>query len=182
MPLPGPLIDIGCGNGQTVMLLRELDPRLAVVGLDWDESKLARARAVTDVSDAARFVTGDIRSFELPAVGTMLFIDVLHYSPPAVQDEILRRATAALEPGGRIYIRDVDTNAGPRSTYTIWWERLVCSLGHHRSDHLTFRDAEEYVALLEAEGLTTTVVESSSDIVLANVLIEARKPVTADAS
>jgi SAM-dependent methyltransferase len=176
MPLPSPVIDVGAGHGQAAMLLRELDSAMDALGLDWDEAKISRAQRAVEGVERLRFQTGDLRNADLPRAGTILLIDVLHYNPPEQQQEILERAAAALLPGGRLFIRDVDVDAGPPSAYTMGWERLMCRIGHHRSDHLCFRPASEYVEALRRVGLEATVDSSPSDIVLANLLIDARKP------
>lgn len=180
-PLDEPVIDLGCGRGQTGMLLSLLFPGMTVKGFDWDESKLTHAREAAQrlgVDAHLRFERGDLREMEYPAARTLLMLDVLHYNPLDVQDDMLRRAAASLLPGGRLFLREVDASGGWRSRATIWQERICCYFGLNRGATLRFRSAASIEVVLRECGLSTRRTSSWGGTPLANVLIEAR----ADAS
>jgi SAM-dependent methyltransferase len=44
---PGPhrIVDVGCGDGAATYVLKRLDPRNTVIGIDWSAAALAQARA-----------------------------------------------------------------------------------------------------------------------------------------
>lgn len=178
-PFRAPVIDLGCGRGQTELLLAKLDPELHVLGFDWDEDKLELARqaaARAGLQDRLRFEPGDLRSLEAPRAGTLLMLDVLHYNPLEIQDEMLRRACAALESGGRLFVREADADGSWRSRATIWQERITCKLGLNRGATLVFRSADSIEAVLRDCGLECQRQASWGGTPLANVLIEARRP------
>jgi 2-polyprenyl-3-methyl-5-hydroxy-6-metoxy-1,4-benzoquinol methylase len=173
-PLPAPLLDVGCGRGQTIVLLALAQPGLAACGLDWDEPKLAVARAAARDLPHVRFASADVRDAVLPPSGTVLLLDVLHYQTPSAQDVLLARAAAAVLPGGVLFVREIDGAAGWRARLTTWQERLGCWLGVNRGAGMHVRPADELAAKLEAAGLRTTRVASAAGA-LANVLLEARR-------
>jgi len=44
-PSPQRMVDVGCGDGAATHLLKRLDPRNTVIGIDWSAAALALARA-----------------------------------------------------------------------------------------------------------------------------------------
>jgi uncharacterized protein (DUF2062 family)/2-polyprenyl-3-methyl-5-hydroxy-6-metoxy-1,4-benzoquinol methylase len=170
-PFRSPVLDIGCGLGQSVLLLAEFQPELDILGLDWDPKKLRRAVRAAAGEPRLRFLTADVRGDDLPPSGTVLMFDVLHYSPIPRQDELLRRAARAVLPGGRILVRDLDNARGWRAAVTRLQERLARWLRWHRGEGLYFRPAEELAALLREEGLEVETVPSWGHMPFGNVLI-----------
>jgi len=181
-PFAEPVVDLGCGRGQTGLLLTRLFPGLRVLGLDWDVAKLERARRAAVEAGAAErldFCAADLRTDAYPAAGTLLMLDVLHYNPLEVQDAMLRRAARSLRPGGRLFLREVDAGPGWRSRLTRVQERIGRWVGFNRGATLCYRRADSIEAVLRDEGLTTRRSESWDGTPLANVLIEAwREPAT----
>ena len=174
-PFRSPVLDVGCGRGQTVVVLAVDDPTLEALGLDWEEAKLATARRAAADLPQVRFTRVDVREAAFPPSATIFLIDVLHYNPIATQDRILQRAARALTPGGALYIRDVDDAAGWRATINRWQERAGRLVGLNRGATLCFRPIAEVRALLESEGLAVATVPSSTGLPLANVLLVARR-------
>lgn len=183
LPFAEPIIDLGCGRGQTELLLASLSGAIEVHGFDWDEKKVRVAReAASRFEDGAhlRFEVGDLRTMDYPAGGTLLMLDVLHYNPLEVQDDMLRRAARSVLPGGRLFVREVDAAGGLRARLNTWQERITCFFGLNRGATLCFRSADSIDAVLCAEGLETTRCASWGGTPLANVLIEARRAPRAD--
>ncbi|MBU1429896.1 DUF2062 domain-containing protein [Myxococcota bacterium] len=171
LPMPSPVVDLGCGRGQTLLLLSALDPTLEGIGIDWDPNKLRRALRA---DDRLRVEAGDLRHTPIPRAGTLLMIDVLHYHDAPSQRALLRRAVEALAPGGRLLIRDVDAAAGWRARVNILQERIGQAVGFNRGATLCFLPASEIIAALEGWGLRVTMMDCWGGTPLANVLIEAR--------
>lgn len=107
----GTIVELGCGSGAVLELLRRRFPRSAVVGVDLNDEMVRRCRE--------RFPGADIRKhdvtariFEDGSVDTIVLCSVMHevfsykgYDYGAVR-QALRTAAAALRPGGRLVIRD----------------------------------------------------------------------------
>jgi len=175
LPLVGPVVDVGCGRGQASLLINALQPGLAQIGLDWDEKKLDLARAACTPNERIKFVRADVREADLPAAGTLILFDILHYSDLAAQDVLLERAVRALLPGGRLLVRELDAAAGWRSRVNIWQERLGTGFGLNRGATLCFRPAADIAAVLARLGLNVSIAPSYGDLPLANALIVAAK-------
>ena len=174
----GHLMDIGSGRGQVPLILLELGVIDSANGVDWDDSKVAAAieAAAREPALPASFRVGDMRDAELESADTVLLIDVLHYLSLQEQDELLDRAAASVRPGGRIIIRDADTERGWRSWITLAEEIVFTALRFNRGPRVRFRAARETVARLERAGLTCRVEPAWGNTPFANVLIVATRP------
>jgi SAM-dependent methyltransferase len=176
VPLLEPVVDLGCGHGQALVLLAQLTPSLEGCGFDWDPGKLAVARHAAEPWPSLRFERADLRELELTEAGTILLFDVLHYLLPLEQDRILRRAAKALRVGGTLLVRELDARQSLRAAVSQALERLGRGLGINHGPTLCFRPAAELVRVLEGEGLSACTEPSWGDLPLANRLIEAKRP------
>ncbi|MGK4001838.1 DUF2062 domain-containing protein [Sorangium sp. So ce1036] len=195
----GEVLDIGTGAGQLPILLLELGRAARVRGFDWDRAKIEdalRARGGTSAGPApsspespgpsgeqraprgapplpAEFWCADAREAELGEADTVLLIDLLHYFRVEEQDAILRRAAAAVRPGGRLLVREADTERGLRSSITLLEERIFTALRFNRGERVRFRPAREIAALLEQLGFTCETRPAWGKTPFSNVLIVA---------
>lgn len=177
----GEVLDIGTGRGQLPILLLELGRATRAHGVDWDEAKIAEAtRAAAGHVPAsgepqaaldATFARGDARTAPLRPADTVLLIDVLHYFTIEEQDAILDRAIACVRPGGRIIVREADTERGWRSRMTLLEERIFTALGYNRGERVKFRPAREIEEHMVRAGLTCTVEPAWGKTPFSNVLI-----------
>lgn len=177
MSIPlGDVVDIGCGRGQLGLLLHECGRIRTLTGFDWDELKVDTARSAAPQS--AHFSVLDARGAPIPEADTVLIIDVLHYLPLPVQDEILSRAAAALRRGGRLILRDVDARRTIRSLVTQGFEHLGKRCKINRGTTLTFRSRQQLCDALERCGLAIFETIAMPGLCLDNVLILATRPST----
>ena len=118
------VLDLGCGQGLLASLLHAAAE--AAKGGRWpsnwaaapegvrvagiDPLPLDIQRAITAVGDAATFIRGDMRRFELPPCDTAVFFDTLHYIAPQEQGEVLSRVRSVLRPGGTMLLRVGDAS------------------------------------------------------------------------
>lgn len=171
----GEVLDIGTGRGQLPILLVELHRATRARGVDWDGEKVEagnRAAAGLDVT----LSQGDARKADYPPADTVLLIDLIHYFTLPEQDEILRRAAAAVRPGGRLLVREADTDRGWRSAVTLLEERVFTAVRFNKGERVRFRPAREIVGLLEAGGLGCEVRPAWGKTPFANVLVIGRRP------
>lgn len=170
----GEVLDIGTGAGQLPLLLLELGRATKARGVDWDEAKINDAQRAA--GDRATFARGDARRAELGQADTVLLIDLLHYFRIDEQDAILRRAAAAVRPGGRILVREADTEQGFRSFVTLLEERIFTFVRWNRGERVRFRPAREIRAILEGLGFTCRTVPAWGGTPFSNVLILGARP------
>lgn len=99
IPMRIRLLDIGCGEGQFLRLARERG--YEGVGFDWDERRVARARAAGLDASAADW-EGFLASRRDGEFGAITLFDVLEHAPePAA---LLRGLRRVLAPGGYLAI------------------------------------------------------------------------------
>lgn len=181
----GALADIGTGRGQLPILLLELGRATSAWGVDWDADKIAAAvkAAASPREDGAAlpvaFHVGDARSAEPPRADTVLLIDLLHYFTIEEQDAILARAAAAVRHGGRLLVREADTERGLRSFVTLLEERVFTALRYNHGERVRFRPARDIVARLEAAGLACEVRPAWGKTPFSNVLVIGSRPLEA---
>jgi SAM-dependent methyltransferase len=178
----GEVFDLGTGRGQLPILLLELGRASSARGVDWDEGKIAEAnRAARQAGERealpAAFEVGDATDAAVEPADTVLLIDLLHYLTLAEQDDVLTRAAAAVRPGGRVVVREADTERGWRSFMT-WAEELVfTAVRFNRGARVRFRPAREIVAALQSAGLACDVLPAWGKTPFSNVLVVGRRPV-----
>lgn len=183
----GEVVDVGTGRGQLPILLCELKRSKRAYGFDWDEAKVADGNAAARREECGAplpvvLEKADAREADVPLADTVLVIDLLHYFTIEEQDAILRRAARAVRLGGRIVVREADTERGFRSWVTLAEERFFTLLRFNRGERVRFRAAREIAEILGEEGLTTEVRPAWGKTPFSNVLIVGERPAEAASS
>lgn len=147
IPRAGVILDLGTGYGTFANLLALQAPERRVVGLELDRAKAALAdRGVQN----AVFSLDDAVAAPLPAADAILLIHVLHHLRSfEEQTVLLRRCLAALKPGGRLVICEVDRRPS--------WKFALAHLADwilYPGDPILYRMPEDLSALLAAEGFS----------------------------
>ena len=106
LPLNGRILDLGCGYGFLCYMLAFRSEERIVKGIDYDADKIETAQRGYSRNERISFEVGDVTSFPLEKYNAIVIADVLHYLTPANQELTIKRAIAALEPGGTLIIRD----------------------------------------------------------------------------
>jgi hypothetical protein len=145
----------------------------SVIGLDWDETKVAIANGAAIAFEGVEFHHADIRTAVVPAGDTVLLIDILHYLTHEEQDAVLRRAARAARE--RVIVRDVDPDRGASSTLTRVWESFTTAVGYNRGARVLPRSFGDIARVLESEGF---VVQRDACTArgMSNSLLIARRP------
>jgi uncharacterized protein (DUF2062 family)/SAM-dependent methyltransferase len=177
----GEVLDLGTGRGQMPLIMLELGSATRARGLDWDEDKVENAtRAASAAPElAASFEVADLADVDGPpfaAADTVLLIDVIHYMTLAEQDALLGRAAEAVRPGGRLIVREADTERGWRSWMTLAEELFFTTLRFNRGARVRFRPAREIAERLGEHGLECRVEPAWGKTPFSNVLIIAERP------
>lgn len=149
VPREGRVVDLGCGFGLFAALLALDAPARRVAGLDVDEGKVRRARDL--FGDLAAFTATDLDRAPLPEADTFVVYDVLHHL--ADPDALLRRAAAALPPGGRLVVKENDVEPLGKRVVSELVEVVATGSGLTRSAPVRFRSRPAWTAALEAAGL-----------------------------
>jgi SAM-dependent methyltransferase len=177
----GHVVDVGTGRGQVLALLVTSGRATSGHGVDWDAAKIDEGRAAMAASRAGealpvRLDVGDARSAAIEPADTVLLVDLLHYFRHEEQDAILRRAARAVRPGGRLVLREADSERGLRSAITELEERVFTFVRFNRGERVAFRPVRVLVELLRAEGMIAKVEPAWGGTPFSNVLVVAERP------
>lgn len=144
------LLDIGGGDGTTTRALAGRYPDLHITLFDLP-SVAGIARNMTPDRSSIEVMSGNIFEDELPnGVDAVLFSHVLEAFSPTEIDTLLRKAFAALEPGGRLLVYGFnppdDESAG------VYSSRLALYLTTLATGKGMTYPASDYEQLLQAAG------------------------------
>ncbi|HEX9685246.1 MAG TPA: methyltransferase domain-containing protein [Burkholderiales bacterium] len=189
LPDRGRLLDFGCGQGVLLALLEAAKaqyqagawPRdwpapplnLALQGIELHADRVQTARQA--LGGSVQVIPGDLRALDLQPCSVIVILDVMLYLDAAEQQHLLDRATAALEPGGLLLLRESDADAGFAFQVTKWSERLSGAFRGRFGQALHYRGGIQWIAELAKRGFAVGAEPMSAGTPFANVLLVARK-------
>lgn len=101
-------------------------------------------------------------------------LDVAHYLPAGVQDDLWVRVRSALPVGGRFFLREADADAGAGFVAVRAAERIAAILDGDVLRRFAYRAASELNRRLESAGFDVDQTPMSRGTPFSNVLLEAR--------
>ena len=142
------VLEIGCGTGSLLLLLKQAQPAADVTGLDPDPAALhiARrkaARAGVDVRLDQGFA--DALPYDDGTLDRVLSSFMFHHLPREVKGKTLREVRRVLKPGGSFHMVDF---AGPASGHRGFLARHI-----HASQHLRDNDEARVLGMMRDAGL-----------------------------
>lgn len=144
---PGRAVDLGCGEGADAIWLARQG--WTVTGVDISPTAVARAQAAATASglstDQVRFEAHDLSSWQPHDRIDLVTASFFHSREELPRTEILRRAAAAVAPGGHVAI--VSHSAPPPGTE------------HAHHEELLLDAAGEVAALALGDGWEVVVAE-----------------------
>ncbi|MGD8451414.1 MAG: methyltransferase [Phycisphaerae bacterium] len=165
------LLDVGTGPGSYTAALLRVAPRLHATAFDLPSViEIARERLrAAGLEQRVTFVPGDFYADELPPGHDLALLSaIIHQNSPQQNVDLYRKVWRALEPGGRIIVRDhilQPDRAGSRPATIFAVNMLV---GTEGGNCYTFAEIEanleeagfERVGLLQASEQMAGVVEA----------------------
>ena len=106
IPMKGQITDIGCGLGPLCYMLSMISKERQILGIDYDEDKIAIAQHGWLRGENLRFEHADASVYEFPESDVFILNDVLHYMNYEHQHDLLVRCANLLRPEGMIIVRD----------------------------------------------------------------------------
>lgn len=122
LPDKGLILDLGCGYGFLAYMLRLIKPERKIIGVDYDEEKIAVAQHGVLRDENISFTASDATTYPLAHYDAVVISDVLHYLPLDKQKTLIRKVIESLNPGGVLLIRDADTQVKKTHFVTRWSE------------------------------------------------------------
>lgn len=170
MPKQGQIVDVGCGYGFLPYMLMYKGRQRTILGVDYDDDKIAVADNCVDKSERLSFAVGDVTNFEFPESDGFIISDVLHYLKEEQQVQVIRNCVAKLKQGGVLVIRDADKDIANRQKgtwYTEFMSTKVFGFNKTQNDGLHFvsgtliKDTIATFPHLKLEVLDTTKFTSN---------------------
>ncbi len=189
LPDRGSLLDLGCGQGILLSLLKAAKEQyqaglwphdwpapplnLGSRGIELSERQVRAARLA--LGDGVQVVQGDLRELELPECSVITMLDVLFYLAKEEQERLLDKAAGALAGGGLLLVRETDAGGGFAFAMSRWSERFAAALRGEFRPQLHYRSAAEWIAELAGRGFSVEAQPMSEGTPFSNVLFVARK-------
>ncbi len=152
LPTGGRILDVGCGNGELLIALREARPDLELFGLDWHFPSTTRQALE---SKGIQLIESALETAELPPVPFDLIILLQLIEHLWEPEKSLRQLIAALSDGGRLLIETPNTDG---------WDRKLFSEGawggYYFPRHLNLYNFERLGSLLRKAGMVVETQRS----------------------
>jgi len=114
------VLDLGCGTGTLLILLRDRRLGCPAFGVDGDRAMAARARRKLGPAAGTRVAVAWAQ--ELPfadgSFDRLLSTLFFHHLPTAAKPSVLREVRRVLRPGGELHVMDFAPPSG-------WWRRAI---------------------------------------------------------
>ncbi len=121
LPGEGSVLDIGCGFGLFSLYYAQLLPEASFRGVDLNARRIALAAAAArrlGLVNAA-YAVGDARGYRAEGeYAAAYMLDIVHHIPPETVEPLLFELYRAIRPGGRLIVKDVDTQPAYKRWFT----------------------------------------------------------------
>lgn len=155
VPRRARITDIGCGFGPLAYMLAMLSDERQVLGIDYDEDKIAVANHCWLRDERVNFACADALAYPLPPSDVFILSDVLHYMSYERQTALLAKCASLLATGGVIIVRDgnaSDARHGLTRLTELWSTRIMRF--NKTREELCFTSTERMQAFADGHGLT----------------------------
>lgn len=122
LPKQGKVVDVGCGYGFLSYMLMYTGKQREILGIDYDDEKIAVANNCVHRSANLNFEVGDVANYEFPEADGFIISDVLHYLNEEKQKAVIDNCVQKLNNGGTLIIRDADKDIEQRQKGTWYTE------------------------------------------------------------
>ena len=146
------LLDIGCGTGRFLDLVKQVWPRLPTLGLDLSEPYIRHAKRHLSRWSRINLLVGNAESIPVPdaSFDMVTSIFMFHELPPEVGRTVLGECARVLKPGGRLVLVD-SLQRGDEPDYEGLLE--LFPQNYHEPYYAGYT-TEKFGAIAKAAGLT----------------------------
>ncbi|MFN8242414.1 MAG: 1-acyl-sn-glycerol-3-phosphate acyltransferase [Ferruginibacter sp.] len=164
IPANARILDVGCGYGFMSYMLAFAAGQRTVTGIDYDEEKIDTARHCFSRTNRINFAAADVLQYDFGFYDTIIVADMLHYLPAAVQEQVIKKCIAHLNPGGQLIIRDGDTDNAEkhkRTKLTEFFSTRVLNFNKTTESGLHFFSGTMIRAVAAAERMSCREIADS---------------------
>jgi cyclopropane fatty-acyl-phospholipid synthase-like methyltransferase len=158
VPRRGSILDAGCGHGLMTLYLAAQSAERRITGIDVDDEKLVIARrAVAAAHFENRVVFERVAPDWRPDThwDAIVEVDMLYLLGRTRAAEWLRMAAAALAPGGRLVVKELDVVPAWKARWSRFQELLATRVMRiTEGEELELIPRDDVVATMAAAGLT----------------------------
>lgn len=176
IPTKGQITDIGCGMGPLCYMLSLLSEDREILGIDYDEDKIAVAQHGWLRNERLQFRHGDALQYPLPESDVFILNDMLHYMSYEQQQALLRKCATLLRPQGMMIIRDGNRANTSKHRLTRLTELLSTRIFNFNrtTGELHFTTEAQLREIAESCGMNVEVIPN--DRYTSNTIYIFRKP------
>ena len=170
------IYDLGCGNGFLSYFLKLKNSDREIIGIDYDDDKVATAKNSYLNDGSMEFQSADITQTTIESADAIILMDVLHYLSAERREIVLKNCFSGLNPGGILIIKDGLRSDSAKHRWTLNSEKWSTKWVKFNkvTDELSFFDLV-YLENWSAENdLKMKILSKSKDSSNTLVAIEKR--------
>ncbi|MBL6446518.1 MMPL family transporter [Fulvivirga sp. 29W222] len=162
VPKKGRVVDLGCGYGPMAYALGFSSEDREILGVDYDEEKIFVAQNCPDKPANITFEHGDVLDVEVGKADVFIVSDVLHYLTVREQETLLNNMAVRLNAGGKLIIRDGDSNKKERHRGTELTEVFSTGSGFNKTRNtLNFISSDTIQHFAERNKFKLEVIDNT---------------------
>ena len=160
VPQKGCIIDAGCGYGFLPYVLSIKSAKRNIVGIDYDEEKIADAENSYIRTHKVNFEQEDITRYTYPQADCYIFSDVLHYINLEDIECIAEKVSAKINAGGMVIIRDADKGDHKFNKVSEFLSTKIFKFNKATS-HLNFFTTEDICKIFAKYGFVPDIIHNN---------------------
>ncbi len=164
IPKKAVITDIGCGYGYLCYMLSLTSENRTVIGIDYDEEKISVANNCAIKTDKINFIAGDAVEIKFQKSDVFIINDVLHYMSEHNQITLIEKCFDNLLDGGKIIIRDGNTEEKKRhkgTKLTEFFSIKILKFNKAEYSNLHFISASFIKNIAKNNGFNVEIVDNT---------------------